>query len=40
MGEFIRHRQGPMTVGEYIKKFQELSRFAPHMGSMEALKID
>ena len=29
-----------MTIGEYIRKFEQLSRFATHMVSTEALKVE
>ena len=38
--EFMNLRQGGVSVSEYIRKFDELSRFAPHMVSTDALKVD
>ncbi|KAK6151819.1 hypothetical protein DH2020_014454 [Rehmannia glutinosa] len=38
--EFIQLRHGAMTVGDYIRKFEELSRFATHMVSTDALKVE
>ncbi|CAA2959117.1 Hypothetical predicted protein, partial [Olea europaea subsp. europaea] len=29
--EFLRLQQGTMTLVEYERKFEELSRFAPHL---------
>ena len=29
--EFVNLKQGDMSVDEYIKKFEELSRYAPHL---------
>ncbi|CAA0822151.1 Unknown protein [Striga hermonthica] len=40
MNKFIQLRQGDMTVADYIRKFEQLSRFAEHMVSTDALKID
>ncbi|XP_022867123.1 uncharacterized protein LOC111386870 [Olea europaea var. sylvestris] len=40
MNEFIQLRQGGMTVGEYIRKFEQLSRFATHMVNIEVLKVE
>ena len=40
MNEFIQLRQGTMTVGEYIRKFEQLSRFATHMVNTDALKVE
>ncbi|XP_022871065.1 uncharacterized protein LOC111390277 [Olea europaea var. sylvestris] len=33
--EFLRLQQGTMTLVEYERKFEELSRFAPHLVDME-----
>ena len=38
MGEFIRLKQGNMTVAQYEVKFTELSRFAPHLITTEVDK--
>lgn len=38
MNEFIQLRQGKMTVGEYNRKFKQLSRFAAHMVNTDTLK--
>ena len=38
--EFIYLQQGRMYVLEYIRKFDELSRYAPHMDATEDLKKD
>ncbi|CAA0828721.1 Unknown protein [Striga hermonthica] len=40
MNEFIQLRQGGMTVADYIRKFERLSRFAEHMASTDALKTE
>ena len=40
MNEFIQLRQGTMTVGEYIRKFEQLSRFATHMVNTNILKVE
>ena len=40
MNEFIQLRQGAMTVGDYIRKLEQLSRFAMHMISTDALKVE
>ncbi|XP_022865717.1 uncharacterized protein LOC111385546 [Olea europaea var. sylvestris] len=40
MNEFIQLRQGGMTVGEYIHKFEQLSRFTTHMINTDALKVE
>ena len=40
MNEFIQLRQRAMTVGDYIRKFEQLSRFATHMISTDALKVE
>ncbi|XP_022873148.1 uncharacterized protein LOC111392110 [Olea europaea var. sylvestris] len=40
MNEFIQLRQGGMTVGEYNRKFEQLSRFATHMINTDALKVE
>ncbi|XP_022870780.1 uncharacterized protein LOC111390021 [Olea europaea var. sylvestris] len=40
MNEFIQLRQGGMTVGEYIRKFEQLSRFPTHMINTDALKVE
>ena len=29
--KFVTLKQGSMSIGEYIRKFEELSRFAPYM---------
>ncbi|GAU10215.1 hypothetical protein TSUD_420210, partial [Trifolium subterraneum] len=34
--EFLKLEQGSMTVAEYAKKFDELSRFCPHINAAEA----
>ena len=38
--EFLRLKQGPMSVVEYAAKFNELSRFAPNQVSTEEMKMD
>ena len=38
--EFTNLKQGGMSVCDYIKKFDELSRFAPHMVSTNELKVN
>ena len=38
--EFINLKQGDMSVEEYIRKFEELSRYAPHLVCTEKLKIE
>ena len=38
--EFVTLKQGSMSVGEYIRKFEELSRFAPHMVATNQLKVN
>ena len=38
--EFVNLKQGGMSVSDYIKKFEELSRFAPHMVSTNELKVN
>ena len=40
MNEFIQLRQETMTVGEYIRKFEQLSRFATHMVNIDVLKVE
>ncbi|XP_022857898.1 uncharacterized protein LOC111378850 [Olea europaea var. sylvestris] len=40
INEFIQLRQGGMTVGEYIHKFEQLSTFATHMINTKVLKIE
>ena len=40
MNKFIQLRQGAMTVGDYIKKFKQLSRFATHMINTDVLKVE
>ncbi|XP_022861220.1 uncharacterized protein LOC111381651 [Olea europaea var. sylvestris] len=40
MNEFIQLRQRRMTVGEYIRKFEQLSTFATHMINTKALKVE
>ncbi|XP_057953929.1 uncharacterized protein LOC131148218 [Malania oleifera] len=37
--EFLSLTQGPMTIQQYMAKFIELSRFAPHMVLDEAKKV-
>ncbi|XP_043705363.1 uncharacterized protein LOC122655215 [Telopea speciosissima] len=36
--EFIKLQQGSMTVTEYEKKFEELSRYVPHLVAMDVDK--
>ena len=38
--KFTNLRQGGMSVCDYIKKFDELSRFAPHMVGTNELKVN
>ena len=38
--EFTNLRQGCMSVCDYIKKFNQLSRFAPHMVGTNELKVN
>ena len=38
--EFVNLKHGCMSVSDYIKKFKELSRFAPHMASRNELKVN
>ena len=38
--EFANLKQGGMSVTEYIRKFDELSRYAPHMVATNELKVD
>ena len=38
--EFLRLKQGQMTVIEYAAKFNELSRFAPNQVATEEMKMD
>ncbi|KAL2542363.1 Uncharacterized protein Adt_03344 [Abeliophyllum distichum] len=40
LNEFIQLRQGSMNVSKYIRKFEELSRFAAHMVGTNGLKVD
>ncbi|XP_043687612.1 uncharacterized protein LOC122638830 [Telopea speciosissima] len=37
--EFIKLQQGSMTVIEYEKKFEELSRYAPHLVATDVDKV-
>lgn len=39
MNEFIQLRRG-MTMGEYIRKFEQLSRFATHMINIDTQKVE
>ena len=38
--EFANLKQGDMSVDEYIRKFEELSRYAPHLVGTNELKIE
>ena len=38
--EFANLKQEGMSVVEYICKFNELSRYAPHMVATNELKVD
>ena len=38
--EFANLKQGEMSVAEYIRKFDELSRYIPHMVATNELKVD
>ena len=38
--EFANLKQEEMSVAEYIRKFDELSRYAPHMVATNELKVD
>ena len=38
--EFLRLKQGQMSVMEYATKFNELSRFAPNQVTAEEMKMD
>ena len=38
--EFANLKQDEMSVAEYIRKFDELSRYAPHMVATNELKVD
>ena len=38
--EFLNLKQGDMSVDEYITKFEELSRYAPHLFRTNELKIE
>ena len=38
--EFTNLRQSGMSVCDYIKKFNELSHFAPHIVSTNELKVN
>ena len=38
--EFAKLKQEEMSVAEYIRKFDELSRYAPHMVATNELKVD
>lgn len=40
MNEFIQLHQGSLSVTNYIKKFDELSQFAPYMVSTDELKVE
>ncbi|GMN57670.1 hypothetical protein TIFTF001_026775 [Ficus carica] len=37
--EFINLKQGSMSVDEYIRKFEELSRYAPQLVGSDTLKV-
>ena len=38
--EFVSLKQGDLSVDEYVRRFEELSRYAPHMVATETLKVD
>ena len=38
--EFANLKQGDMSVDEYIRKFEELSRYAPHIVTTNELKVE
>ena len=38
--EFLRLKQGQMSIMEYAAKFNELSRFAPNQVATEKMKMD
>jgi len=38
--EFLRQKQGQMSIMEYAAKFNELSRFAPNQVATEKMKMD
>jgi len=38
--EFLRLKQGQMSVIEYAAKFNELSRFAPNQAATEEMRMD
>ena len=38
--EFANLKQGDMSVDEYIRKFEELSRYAPHLVNTNELKVE
>ncbi|EXB65565.1 hypothetical protein L484_025831 [Morus notabilis] len=38
--EFANLKQGPMSVAEYLRKFDELSQYAPRLYSYKKQKID
>ena len=38
--EFLRFKQGQMSVTEYMAKFNELSRFAPNQVTTKEMKMD
>ena len=38
--EFANLKQGDMSVDEYIRKFEELSRYAPHLVTTNELKVE
>lgn len=40
MEEFLQLRQGFMSVTDYIRRFEELSRFATHIVAHESLKVE
>lgn len=40
INKFIQLKQGNMTVTDYLRKLEQLSRFAEHMVSTEALKVE
>jgi len=38
--EFLRLKQGQMSVMEYVEKFNELSHFAPNQVTTEEMRMD
>lgn len=40
MTEFINHKQKRSIVKDYIRKFEKLFRFAPHMFNTNVLRVD